>query len=105
MEMDLLNFLQKMAQATMFLGLIFDVVTFLFVVLSILLIYSLLMISVESKAFEFGVLRMQGLSKSGIVALVLTQAFMFVIPSIIVGFVMSILNLKSLSKMLLPEEM
>lgn len=86
----------------MFLGLIFDIVTILFVSLSVLLIYSLLMISVESKSFEFGVLRMTGLSMSGIVTLVLTQAFMFVLPSVIIGFAVAIQNLKALTKRLFP---
>jgi ABC-type lipoprotein release transport system permease subunit len=45
------------------LGLIFGIIVFLFIVIAILLIYSLLMISVETKTFENGVLRMIGLSK------------------------------------------
>ena len=52
------------------LGLIFDIIIVLFIVLSVLLIYSLLLISVESKTFEFGVMRMTGLSKSGIVTMI-----------------------------------
>jgi len=52
------------------LGLIFDIIIMLFIILSVLLIYSLLMISVESKTFEFGVMRMVGLSKSGIVSMI-----------------------------------
>ena len=58
--------------------------------LSVLLIYSLLMLSVESKSFEFGVMRMVGLSKDNIILLVILQSFMFVIPSIISGFVVSL---------------
>lgn len=55
----------------MFLGLVFDIIILLFVVLSVLLIYSLLLISVESKTFDFGVMRMVGLSKSGIISMIL----------------------------------
>ena len=54
----------------MFLGLIFDIIILLFVILSVLLIYSLLMISVETKTFEIGVMRMVGLSKGGLIILV-----------------------------------
>lgn len=104
LDLDLLGDLELFSQATMFLGLIFDVVTFLFVVLSVLLIYSLLMISVEGKSFEFGVLRMAGLSQSGIVTLVLTQAFLFVIPSVIVGFGLAISNLRGLNATLFPGD-
>jgi len=46
----------------MFIGLIFDVIVILFVIVAILLIYSLLLISVETKTFEIGIMRMVGLS-------------------------------------------
>ena len=71
------------------MGLIFSIVILLFVVLSILLIYSLLMISVETKSFETGVMRMIGLSKMGLVGLIILQSFMFVIPAVIIGFISS----------------
>ena len=44
------------------MGLIFDIIILLFVIISVLLIYSLLMISVETKTFEIGVMRMVGLA-------------------------------------------
>ena len=59
------------SQAILFLGLIFDLVIILFISLSVLLIYSLLMISVESKTFEFGVMRMVGLSQSGLIHMIM----------------------------------
>lgn len=59
------------SQAILFLGLIFDLVIILFVSLSVLLIYSLLLISVESKTFEFGVMRMVGLSQSGLIHMIM----------------------------------
>jgi len=73
-----------------FLQLIFNLVMLLLFSLSVLLIYSLLMLSVESKSFEFGVMRMVGLSKDHITILVILQSFMFVIPSIICGFLVSL---------------
>lgn len=54
-----------------FLGLIFDLIVMLLVIISILLIYSLLLINIETKSFEIGVQRMVGLSKSGLIAMVL----------------------------------
>ena len=59
----------------------------LFVVISILLIYSLLMITTETKTFDIGIMRLIGLSSSGFVAMIFTQAIMFVIPSIICAYV------------------
>ena len=72
--------------AILFLGLIFDVIILLFIIVSVLLIYSLLMISVETKTFEIGVMRMIGLSKSGLIFMILIQSLLFVIPGIILAF-------------------
>ena len=69
--LDVLKAMEIFSQAILFLGLIFDMIILLFIMLSILLIYSLLMISVESKTFEFGVMRMQGLSKTGIIYMII----------------------------------
>ena len=63
--------------------------------ISVLLIYSLLMLSVESKSFELGVMRMVGLSKINVIMLVIFQSFMFVIPSIISGFITSFVLLQA----------
>lgn len=52
------------------------------------------MLSVESKSFDFGVMRMVGLSKENIILLVILQSFMFVIPSIISGFAFSLTMLQ-----------
>jgi ABC-type antimicrobial peptide transport system permease subunit len=79
--------MQTYSTAILFLGLIFDIVILLFVILSVLLVYSLLMISVESKTFEFGVMRMVGLSKTGIIFMIVFQSFIFVLPAVIFGFI------------------
>ena len=70
----------------LFIGLIFDVVLIILVVVSIMLIYSLLLVSVETRTFEIGVMRLVGLTKCGIVTMILTQAMMFVLPAVILGF-------------------
>jgi ABC-type antimicrobial peptide transport system permease subunit len=51
------------------------------------------MISVETKAFESAVLRVLGLSKSNCIEMILIQSFMFVLPSIILGYCGSIPSL------------
>jgi ABC-type antimicrobial peptide transport system permease subunit len=48
------------------------------------------MISVETKTFEFGVMRMVGLSKTGIINVIILQSFMYVVPAMLVGFVCSV---------------
>ncbi len=72
------------------IGLVFDVLLCIFVVISCLLIYSLLLISVQTKSFDYGVMRLVGLTKKGYVAMIMTQAAMFVLPSVILGFVLSV---------------
>jgi len=39
--------------------------------ISVLLVYSLLMFSVESKSFDLGVMRMVGLSKNNVIVLII----------------------------------
>ena len=75
--------------ALLFIGLIFSIVMILFIIISCLLIYSLLMITTETKTFDTGVMRLLGLSSYGFVAMIATQAVMFVVPSIIAAYVCS----------------
>ena len=56
----------------LFIGLIFDILLIMFIVVAVLLIYSLLMISVETKTHEIGIMRLVGLSKGGFVGMILT---------------------------------
>jgi len=72
-----------------FLQLVFNLVMLLLFLISVLLIYSLLMLSMESKSFDLGVMRMVGLSKINVMILIMLQSVMFVIPSIICGFLVS----------------
>ena len=76
--------------AVLFIGLIFDILLIIFVVVAVLLVYALLMIQVETKTFEIGVMRLLGLTKQGFVAMILTQAAMFVFPAVFFGFVCSV---------------
>jgi ABC-type antimicrobial peptide transport system permease subunit len=104
MNMEVLKRMETFGQAVMFLGLIFNIIILLFAILSILLIYSLLSISVETKTFEFGVMRMIGLSKTGIINMIVLQGFMFVLPSLIVGFIVSVPCLNVLNKIIFGED-
>ena len=76
-NVSLLFSMQTYSYAVLFIGLIFDVLLLIFVVVSCLLIYSLLLISVETKTFEIGVMRLVGLTKIGFTGMILTQAAMF----------------------------
>ena len=59
--------------ASSFLGLVLNMIILLLVGISILLIYSLFIISVESRTFELGIFRMVGLTRSGLVQMLLVR--------------------------------
>lgn len=61
----------------------------MFVAISILLIYSLLMITTETKTFDIGIMRLMGLSSYGFLGMIFTQGVMFVLPSIICAYICS----------------
>ena len=86
---SLLNDMAIYNFAILFIGLVFSIVIILFVVIPVLLIYSLLMITTETKTFDFGIMRLIGLNSSGFVAMIFTQAVMFVIPSILAAYICS----------------
>jgi len=69
--MGLIETMKLSSAASLLLGLLFSIIIVLFVVVSILLIYSLLMISVETKTFETGVLRLLGLTKYDCIQMIL----------------------------------
>ena len=97
--------METLSQAILLLGLVLDIIVLLFIVLSVLLIFSLLMISVEAKTFEFGVMRMVGLSKTGIINMIILQSIMFVVPSLTLGFILSIPSLYGMYSTLFTEDM
>jgi ABC-type antimicrobial peptide transport system permease subunit len=70
----------------MMVGLVFNLITLLLAMISTLLIYSLLMITTETKRYENGLMALLGLSKNGYAAIILLQAFLFVLPAILMGF-------------------
>ena len=104
-NLNVLDEMSKYATAVLFMGLIFDIIILLFVIIAILLIYSLLMISVETKTIEMGVIRMVGLSKVGITLMVFLQGLMFVVPAIILGFVLCSPVLKIIYSFLFTEDL
>lgn len=91
--MLLLQTMKLSEVASLLLGLIFGVIVILFITISVLLIYSLLMISVENKTYETGVLRLVGISKWNCISLIMIQSLLFVLPSLILGYAASIPSL------------
>ena len=72
---------------SLFLNEIFFSVIGVLCILAVMLIYSLLLSDVEEKTFEYGMLRMLGMPKVVLIALLCFQALYFAVPGIVVGFV------------------
>ena len=89
-RMSLLDRMELYSFGILYIGLISNIVIILFITIATLLIYSLLMNSVETKTYEFGVMRMVGLSRRGLILLVATQAIFFTMPAIIASFILSV---------------
>ena len=106
-EAMVLTDIRQYSISVSFLGLVFDLVTLVFAIISILLIYSLLMIMIETRTFEIGVMRMQGFKKKNLIVMVFIQSLLFVIPALVMGFILSVPCLKLASyafKVLLNQE-
>ena len=89
----------------LFIGLIFNVLLIIFVVVSILLVFSLLLISVETKSFEFGVMRLVGLTKLGFISMILVQAAMFVLPAVTLAMILSFPIIYAMYAILLEDDL
>ena len=89
--MTLLSQMKLLNMIILLVSLVFNIILLVFIVISILLIYSLLMIGVETKTMETGIMRMVGISKNGLVSMIGIQSVMFVMPSVLAGFILSFL--------------
>ena len=87
-QMFILKEMENLNIVILLVNLVFDIVIFMFILISVVLIYSLLMSGVETKTMESGIMRITGLSKRGLILMVITQAIMFVAPSVILAFVL-----------------
>eukprot|EP01080_Neovahlkampfia_damariscottae_P004723 gene4723-8307_t len=86
-EYRILKYLSNTQLINLFTGLIMNLVIAIVSILSVLLVYSLLLVNVENRTFELGVLRMLGMSKHGVVSLVLLQAFTYAFPGWLGGLI------------------
>lgn len=89
MSLDIMTELSPLKYVAIFLGILLNLILFVLFALSVILIYSLLLVSIETKTFELGVIRVLGLNKLGLVVMIFTQTMLFVIPAIIIGIFIS----------------
>ena len=70
-SMTLLSEMKYTSAASLLIGLLFGIIVVLFVAISVLLIYSLLLISVETKTWENGVFRTVGMGKWSCIGMIM----------------------------------
>ena len=70
-NMPIVNQMKNLYYGAVFLGLILNLIIFILFLLSIVLIYSLLVLTLETNSAELGVLRLIGSTKLGIILLVI----------------------------------
>ena len=78
----ILDKLHTLEMGILVVSMIFSITKVVFSVIAILIIYSLLMVSIESKNFEMAVIRMVGFRQSGIIMLIMVQSFFYVLPAL-----------------------
>lgn len=81
----ILSFLSSMQFFTVFVGLIMSIIIVALAFLSIVLIYSLLTVGIETRTYELGIQRMIGFTRENLVTMVLTNAYFFTIPAWLCG--------------------
>ena len=85
-KMPLIRGMQRYNYGSVLLSLILDIIVISLFSLSLILIYSLLLITTETNTFEFGLLRLVGTTKRDIILIVILQCFSFSIPAFILAF-------------------
>jgi len=66
----ILKDMQLIYKLILLVNLVFNIILLVFVGISILLIYSLLMVGVETKSFETGIIRIMGVSKNSLASMI-----------------------------------
>lgn len=86
-DFPILEQMQQTQFFALFVGLIISIILVVLSLLSVVLIYSLLMINVENRRFEMGLLRILGLKRIHLVELILVQAMWYGIPAWVIGLI------------------
>lgn len=85
LKVPLLSSLLTYNVVSMFFSLVISIITSVLIVLLALLIYSLLLISVESRNFDIAVMRMIGTSRLGVCRLIIVQSLFIALPPWLLG--------------------
>lgn len=88
-DLPLLKNLRSRRFVSLYLGLLMNIILFIMFVLSCLLIYSLLLINVGSRAFELAIRRMLGSTRPVLVLLLAFQALSYSMPAWVFGLLIA----------------
>ena len=86
-DMPIIEVMEKYNYGNVLVNLIMNVILFSLFILSIVLIYSLLTITIETNYFEFGIMRMIGVTKIDIIIIVILQCISFALPAFILALI------------------
>ena len=102
-NMPLIKTMNRYKYGTTLLNLVLNVILLGIFGLSLILIHSLLLITTETNAFEFGVLRLVGNSKKNIILIIIFQCICFSIPAFVVALGFSFAILKIINDVIKDE--
>lgn len=77
----------------MYLGIIVNTIQIIILLLSICILYNFLLVTLDTKLFEYSILRALGLNNWGLINLFLVQCLLYAVPAIITGLTLSIAGL------------
>lgn len=86
-NLPLVRKMKNFSNGQVLLNLLLNLIVIILFILSFLLIYALLTITIETKSFEFGILRLIGTTKTDIIILIIIQCFSFSLPGFILAFI------------------
>lgn len=98
LSMPVINELEPLYYGSVFFGLILNIIIVILFGLSIILIYSLLMITMETSTYDLALLRLIGNSKINIIVILVMQCLAFSIPAFIIGYICHFFILNMVSK-------
>ena len=88
-KLDILNSMNGASSTMLSLGVVLDIIIFVLCVLSILLLYSLMVISVVSRTFTMGIFRMVGMPRYSLFLLLEGQQFTYALPAWCIGLIIA----------------
>lgn len=99
-HMPLIMRMEQFALGSVLMNLIMTLIIFALFLLSIILIYSLLTITMETNSFEFGILRLIGTTNANVIMLILFQCLIFALPAFILAFAWYFIVLKIMNNVI-----